>query len=143
MKLTRKEVRGIVVVSIHGKLFGGPDASDKFHQLFKSIIADGKKYVVVDLHRTSNANSLGIGMLIGAYTSMRNAGGDLVLACVIDRINGILIVTQLALIFKTFDTVDEAVDHLLKIAESQPDITADIKPETAGQSPKKEKPQHP
>ena len=143
MKLTRKEVRGIEVVGIHGKLFGGPDESDKFHHLFKSIIDDGKKYVVVDLHRTANANSLGIGMLIGAYTSIRNAGGDLVLARVIDRINGILVVTQLALIFKTFDTLDEAVDYLLKIAESQPDITADIKPASGGQSPQQEKPQHP
>jgi len=113
MKLTRKDVRGVVVAEIHGKLLGGPSESDKFHKFFKSIIEEGNNNVVVDLHRTSYANSLGIGMLIGAHTSISNSGGELVLANVVDRINGILVVTQLLLIFKTFESVDEAVDYLL------------------------------
>jgi anti-sigma B factor antagonist len=139
MQLTKKEVRGVVVVGIHGKLLGGSDESDKFHQVFKTIIDDGKKYVVVDLHRTSYANSVGIGMLIGAYTSMKNSGGDLVLANVIDRINNILVVTQLCLIFKTFDSVDEAVDYLLEKAKTGQDIDTDSKPAASKEPPPQEK----
>jgi len=139
MKLTKKEVRGVVVVGIHGKLLGGPDESDKFHQFFKSIIDEGKKNVVVDLHRTSYANSLGIGMLIGAHTSIRNSGGELVLARVIDRINNILVVTQLCLIFKEFDTVDEAVDYLLEKAKTSQDIDTDSKPALGKEPPQQDK----
>lgn len=113
MKLKSKEVRGVTVVEIPGKLLGGADESDKFHQFFKSLIADGKDKVVIDLGKTSYSNSLGIGMLIGAHTSISNAGGHLVLANVTDRINNILIVTKLLLIFKTFESVDEAIDYLL------------------------------
>jgi anti-sigma B factor antagonist len=116
MKLVKKEVRGVAVVEIHGKLLGGADELDEFHQFFKSIIADDNKNVVVDLHRTAYANSIGIGMLIGAHTSIRKSGGELVLARVIDRIKSILVVTQLLLIFKTFETVDEAVTYLLEKA---------------------------
>ena len=138
MKLTKKEVRGVVVVGIHGKLLGGPDESDRFHQLFKSIVDEGKKNVVVNLRRTSYANSLGIGMLIGAYTSIRNSGGELVLAHVIDRINNILIVTKLLLIFKTFETMDEAVDYLLEKAEAGKDIDTDSKPDPSKEPPQQE-----
>jgi anti-sigma B factor antagonist len=113
MKLTSKEARGVTVVGVHGKLLGGPDESDKFHKVFKSTVDEGRNKVVVDLSRTSYSNSLGIGMLIGAHTSIRNAGGEMVLANVTDRINSILIVTKLLLIFKTFESVDEAIDYLL------------------------------
>jgi anti-sigma B factor antagonist len=51
-------------------------------------------------------------MLIGAHTSIANAGGELVLAHVTDRINDILTVTRLLLIFKTFETEDEALKYL-------------------------------
>ena len=139
MKLTKKEVRGAVVVGIHGKLLGGPDESDKFHQFFKSIVDEGKKNVVVNLHHTPYANSLGIGMLIGAYTSIRNSGGELVLAHVNDRIMNILVVTKLLLIFKTFETVDEAVDYLLEKAKSRQDINADSKPAPSKEPPQQEK----
>jgi len=114
MKLNSKETRGVAVVEIHGKLLGGAGESEKFHKCFKAIVADGRNSAVVNLHGTSYSNSLGIGMLIGAHTSIKSAGGELVLANVADRINSILVVTQLALIFKTFESVDEAVDYLLE-----------------------------
>ena len=127
MKLTRKDVRGVVVVGIQGNIIGGSGDSEKFHEMFKSIIEEGHRDVVIDLGRTSYANSLGIGMIIGAYTSLKKAGGELVLARVIDRVKGILAVTQLLLIFKTFETVDEAVDYLLaKTGEHQDNEPARI-----------------
>jgi len=139
MKLTKKEVRGVVVVAIHGRLLGGPDQSDKFHQFFKSILDEGAKNVIVNLGRTPYVNSMGIGMLIGTHTSFRNSGGELVLARVIDRIKNILVVTQLCLIFKTFETVDEAVDYLLEKAEADQDIGTDSKPALSKEPPKQEK----
>jgi len=114
MKLIKKEIRGVVVVEVHGKLIGGPESSDEFHELIKGLLDGGKNKIVINLGRTSWADSRGIGMLIGAYTSVKNAGGDLVLAHVIDRINGILSVTRLLLIFRTFDSDDNAVDYLEK-----------------------------
>jgi len=114
MKLTKREIRGVVVVEVHGKLIGGSESSDEFHRVIKALLDEGKNRVVINLSRVSYADSRGIGILIGAYTSIKNAGGDLILAHVVDRINGILIVTQLALIFKTFDSEDEAVSYLEK-----------------------------
>lgn len=112
MKLKHKFSNDVAVVTIEGKLVGGPENSKKFHSLFRSLIEVGHPRIVVDLGRTSWANSQGIGMLIGAYTSARKAGGDLVLARVLDRISGILSVTRLYLIFRVFDTQAAAITHL-------------------------------
>jgi anti-sigma B factor antagonist len=112
LMLSRREVRGAIVVEVQGKLIGGLENSDNFHSFFKSVLADGKNKVVINLRCTSWANSQGIGMLIGAYTSVKNAGGELVLARVGDRIHDILKVTRLLLIFKVFETEKEAVDYL-------------------------------
>ncbi len=47
-------------------------------------------------------------MLICAMTNMRNAGGDLRLASVADRIQSLLVITKLITVFKHFDTVEAA-----------------------------------
>ena len=101
------------MIEIHGKLIGGPENSDLFHECIMSLLEDGQKKIVVDLHRTLWANSQGIGLLIGAHTTVKGAGGDLVLARVIDRIHDVLTVTRLLLIFNTFESVEAAVGYLL------------------------------
>jgi anti-sigma B factor antagonist len=112
MKIKHKIVDGVAVVAIHGKLIGGPEHSSDFHSAIRSLIEAGHTRLAINLGRTTLANSQGIGMLIGAYTSARKAGGDLVLARVLDRIAGILSVTRLYLIFRVFDTEAEAVAYL-------------------------------
>ncbi len=101
-----------MIVEVEGKLIGGPDNSDKFHSFFKSLLSEGKNKIIVNLRKTPWADSRGIGMLIGAHTSLKKAGGELVLAHVIDRIGDILVITNLNLLFKTFDNIDEAVKYL-------------------------------
>ena len=113
MTLTSEKVRGTVVVGVEGKLIGGLENVDRFHELFRSHLDTGEKYFVVDLGQTSWANSQGIGMLIGAYTSARKAGGNLVLANGCDRITNILRVTRLDYIFRCFESVEEATDDLM------------------------------
>jgi anti-anti-sigma factor len=115
MKLTKRYVRDVVdiaVVEIHGKLLGAPEDSDLFHGCIRSLIEDGYNKIIISLRYTPLADSLGIGMLIGGLASSRNAGGELVLSHVGTRIMKILKVTKLLLIFKTYETVAEAVDYL-------------------------------
>lgn len=114
MELVKKKVRGAVVAEIHGKLIGGAENSEEFHTFFKSLLDDGGNKIVINLRDTPWANSQGIGMLIGAYTSVKNAGGQLVLAQAVDRIKDILLVTKLFLLFKTFDSENDAIDYLME-----------------------------
>jgi anti-sigma B factor antagonist len=112
VKLSKREREGAVIVDVEGKFVGSPENSDMFHSFFKSLLTEGWTKVVVNLDESPWANSQGIGMLIGAHTSFANAGGELVLARVSDRVNDILTVTRLLLVFKTFETEEAALAHL-------------------------------
>ena len=96
-----------VVITLKGNIMGGPDGS-KLHDTLHELKEGGKTNIVVDLSKVKFMNSSGLGMLIGAMTTMRNAGGDLRLANVADRIQSLLVITKLITVFKHFESVEEA-----------------------------------
>ncbi len=113
MTLKEKELNGVVVLEMAGKVMGGPDAnllSEKLHQL----VDQGKTKVVADLANVSWMNSSGLGILIGGLTTMRNNKGDLKLANVTERIQSLLIITKLITIFETFEKLDDAINSYQK-----------------------------
>ena len=98
-----------VVIELKGNVMGGPDAltlNEKLHEL----IDQGKKNAVVDLSRVKFMNSSGLGMMIGALTTMRNAGGDLRIANATDKIESLLMITKLITVFDHYRSLDEAVE---------------------------------
>ena len=108
MNFNVDEKYNAVVITLKGNVMGGPDGA-KLHDTLHELKEEGKKNVVVDLSKTKFMNSSGLGLLISGMTTMRNAGGDLRLANVADRIQSLLVITRLITVFKHFDSVDEAV----------------------------------
>ncbi len=98
-----------VVITLKGNVMGGPDGA-KLHDTLHELKDGGKKNVIVDLSKVKFMNSSGLGMLISGMTTMRNAGGDLRLANVADRIQSLLVITKLITVFKHYDSVEEAVE---------------------------------
>ncbi len=112
MRIETREENGVVILDLQGKLMGGPDA-ETFKTTFHKLLEKGSKKVVVNLHGVDWINSTGMGILISGYTTMRRGGGDLRLLHVSDRIRSILYVTKLNLIFKCYDSEEEAVASFL------------------------------
>jgi len=108
LKITQREVGNAVILDLNGKLTGGPDA-ETFREVFKSLIDRGKKNIVVNLEKVSWINSTGLGILISGYTSVRRGGGDLVIMHASDRIESILYVTKLNLLFKSYESEESAL----------------------------------
>ncbi len=96
-----------VVIEFDGDVMGGPDTAKLNEQLHR-LIDQGKKNIIVDLSRVKFMNSSGLGMLIGALNTMRNAGGDLRIARAADKIEHLLTITKLTTVLQHFKTVDEA-----------------------------------
>ncbi len=105
MKLRREDRDDVVVFYVSGKLMGGDDA-DKFHNQVRAVLDDGFKNVLVDLGDVSWVNSTGLGILIAAHTTMTNADGKMRLCRVSKRVDSILMVTRLNMIFESYS--DEA-----------------------------------
>lgn len=108
MQFDVDERDGAAVIALSGDVMGGPDGA-ALHDRLQQLKHDNRRNVVVDLGGVRFMNSSGLGMLIGALTTMRNGGGDLRLARVGPRVHSLLVITKLAAVFQHFDTVDEAV----------------------------------
>jgi anti-sigma B factor antagonist len=113
LKIQQRELHGAVILELNGKLTGGPEA-ETFRNLFKTLAAEGKKNIIVNLKKVDWINSTGLGILIAGYSSLRTAGGDLVLCNVGDRIESILYVTKLNLLFQAFASEEAAAEHFRK-----------------------------
>lgn len=108
MNIKEKIENGIAILTLKGDLIGEPettDLRDKIH----SLISDKIKKVVMDLSGVNYVNSSGLGTLIAVLTTVRNAGGDLRLARVGEKVHSLFIVTQLVKVFETYESVDRAV----------------------------------
>lgn len=111
MRLTTREVYGAVIVDIEGQLVGGSNSAT-FRRFIQDLLKKDMNRVIVNLSNVRWANSQGVGMLVGAQTRVQDAGGELVLVKVTDKIHSILAVTRLLLFFTTFDSEKEAIAYL-------------------------------
>lgn len=107
MKFTDSIEGDVAVIEVSGKIMGG-DETTMFHGKIHEFITGGKKNIVVDLANVDWMNSVGLGMLISALTTVKNAGGRLVLAN-ITKIESILTITRLISVFEHYDSKDEAL----------------------------------
>lgn len=110
MKFEDKLHDDIVVIDISGKIMGGEETT-MFHGRIHEYIQRNKKNFVIDLTKVDWMNSVGLGMLISALTTVKNAGGRLILAN-ITKIESILTITRLISVFEHYDSKDEAFKAL-------------------------------
>ncbi len=108
MKIKTVEHYNAVVIELKGNVMGGPEASE-LNELLHKLLDSNKKNVIIDLADVKFMNSSGLGMLISAFTTMKNGGGNLKLANATEKIQSLLLITKLITIFENFDSVDEAV----------------------------------
>ncbi|MEX0823883.1 MAG: STAS domain-containing protein [Balneolaceae bacterium] len=108
MSFNVSERYNCVIIEFKGNVMGGPDAVSLNEQLHE-LIENEKTNVVVNLEKVKFMNSSGLGMLIGALTTMRKSGGDLRIANATDKIESLLIITKLISVFKHYKSLDEAV----------------------------------
>jgi anti-sigma B factor antagonist len=111
MRVKERIVDGIGVLTISGKMMGGPEQMT-CHEQVKDLISDNINRVVVDLGKVEWLNSSGLGLLMGCLSSCRNSGGDLVISRAGRKVNSVFMITQVIKVFETFETVDEGVEYL-------------------------------
>ncbi len=107
MKFEDSLLDDIVVLNVSGKIMGGEETT-MFHGKLHEYINQNKKNIVVDLSKVDWVNSIGLGMLISALTTVKNSGGRLVLAN-ITKIESILTITRLISVFEHYDSREEAL----------------------------------
>jgi len=108
MKHEISEKEGVVIITPKGKMTTGPDL-EKLHDKIKELVRIGSRKMVIDLGEVELMDSRGLGILVAAFTSLKNVNGELKLARITNKIQSLLVITQLSTVFKTFGSVDEAL----------------------------------
>lgn len=103
------EKRGEIFLLTPKKDLSGGEETREIEKAIKEIIDQGPPQIVVDLGRVSYINSSGLGSLVAAHTSCKNREGYLRLARTGKRIKNLFLITKLAFVFETFDSVDDAL----------------------------------
>lgn len=105
MNIKQNQVGDVMVLSLSGKIMGGPD-HEKFQSEIKALVSDGVVDVLLNMSKVTWVNSTGLGILVSAFHTLKKNGGQLKICEVSDRIDNILNVTQLKLVFETFDSCE-------------------------------------
>lgn len=97
-----------MVLDLSGKIMGGDDF-ELFNNSIKELVNEGHVDILLNMSKVKWINSTGLGLMVSAYTSLVKNGGRMKIAEVSDRIDNILHVTQLELIFETFEKEEDAL----------------------------------
>lgn len=108
MKIKEKFKEDIAILTVSGNMMGGPE-TQALHEKVKSLIADGTKKIVIDIKGVKWMNSSGLGVLMACFGTVSNAGGNLKLASVTDKVRSVLMITKLIEFFDTYENADRAV----------------------------------
>jgi len=93
-----REVAHVTILDIRGRLVLG----DEIHELrdaVRNLISQGKKKIVLNLADVDYIDSSGVGELVGSFTTVRNAGGELKLLNLTQKVHDVLHVTKLYTVF--------------------------------------------
>lgn len=97
----------VVILALRGNLMGDPETTE-FREKIKDLVRDGFLKIVLDVSKVKWINSSGLGALISALTSVTNAGGDMRISNVTEKIKSLFMITQLIKVFKVFESNERA-----------------------------------
>ncbi len=108
LKINVREVDGIAVVGLDGRVVLG-DESNALREQVKKMLADGKKKIVLDMSNVSYIDSAGLGALVAAHHSARTQGASLKLSNLGKKFQEILQVTKLLTVFDVYPSESAAI----------------------------------
>lgn len=108
LKIETREVSHVTILDIRGRIVLG----EEIHALrdaVRGLVAEGKKKIILNLADVDYLDSSGVGELVGAFTTVRNAGGELKLMNLTQKVQDVLYVTKLYTVFDIRDDEFTAV----------------------------------
>lgn len=108
LTIESREVAHVSILDVKGRIVLG----DEIHELrdaVRGLLAQGKKKIILNLADVDYMDSSGVGEMVGAFTTVRNAGGELKLLKLSQKVQDILHVTKLYTVFDVKDDEFTAV----------------------------------
>jgi anti-sigma B factor antagonist len=113
LKMTNREVNGVSVMALDGRIVLGEE-SNALREKLKSLIAEGKKKIVLNMDNIKYIDSSGLGALVAAHCSAKTQGASLRLCHLGSKFQEVLQITKLLTVFDVSDTEAAAVASFSK-----------------------------
>jgi anti-sigma B factor antagonist len=110
---------GITVVDVSGRITMG-DGAATLRETLRAMPREGHKRILLNLAETSNVDSSGLGVLVGAFASIASHGGEIKLLNLTKRVKDLLLITKLFTVFEVFDDETLAVRSFSETAAVAP-----------------------
>ena len=108
LTIATREVAHVIILDITGRIVLGDEIGD-LRDAVRDLIAQGKKKIILNLQGVDYIDSSGVGELVGSFTTVRNAGGELKLLNLTQKVQDVLYVTKLYTVFDIKDDETAAV----------------------------------
>jgi anti-sigma B factor antagonist len=119
LEIEQKEIEGIVILELHGRLVVGTESTD-FRRKITALISEDRKSIILDMKHVDYIDSTGLGTLVVAHTQLQKAGGSVKLLNVSKRNVQLLILTKLSTVFEMFDQEQTAINSFFPDRERKP-----------------------
>jgi anti-sigma B factor antagonist len=113
LKLTNREVNGVSVVALEGRIVLGEE-SNALREKVKSLLAGGKKNIVLNMDNVTYIDSAGLGTLVASHHSAKSQGAALKLSNLGSKFQEVLQVTKLLTVFDVYDSETAAIRSFSK-----------------------------
>ncbi|WP_432403408.1 STAS domain-containing protein [Wukongibacter sp. M2B1] len=107
--LTREKIK---LINIHGQV------SFENHSEFKEImlrnIHGDESIIIVDMENLTYLNSMGLGVIVKAYSQSKKQGKEFVISSLQDNIKKLFTITKLERIIRICESTEEAIELFKK-----------------------------
>ena len=108
MKIDERTVGEVTVLDLKGKMLIG-EGDELLREKINSLVEGGKSKIVLNLADVPYVDSAGLGEIVRCYTTASRKNGKLKLRHLTKRIQDLLSITELLIVFETVDDEEKAV----------------------------------
>lgn len=108
LRIGQRDLGPVTILDLTGKLAG--EAGELLSDRIDDLIDMGRTQLILNLRGVAFIDSAGLGGLLSKRAAVMNAGGQLRLLNLTERVWDLMVTTKLELVFETFSSEAEAME---------------------------------
>jgi anti-sigma B factor antagonist len=109
MKITQREVRGVTILDLEGRLVM-EDGVPQLVEHLNALIRQARRRILLNFDKVTYLDSAGVGAIAWKFATARRRDVDVKLLNLRRKSHNVLKTTRLLTVLKAFESEDEAID---------------------------------
>ena len=109
LNINERQAGDVTVLDMSGKITI-VEGSVALRTAIRRLLEEGKKRILLNLSGVGYIDSSGIGELVSSYTAITNAGGQLKLLNLTQKLQDLLTITKLLTVFDVYESEADALN---------------------------------